>query len=175
MSKDVHEDLLRLACFEEDEMSTYLPEWRKTAEKLRLTEDGIKFAIEKWIPAHLDISLKGIRMSVGGVLRGLIDLTKAEEYKERGYKLVYGIFPSGFQYFYALKLAAPDKVFVSNPDAFLAFALGILFYNNVNQYFARGPPLPRQQVPVCRPQMGDSTLTSYQLDMGPLLRQRAQG
>jgi hypothetical protein len=134
MSKDIQEDLLRLAGFEEEEMSTYLPEWRKTSEKLRLTEDSIKFAVEEWIPAHLDTRLRGVRMSIGGVLRGLIDLMKADEYKERGYKLVYGIFPSGFQYFYALKLAAPDKVFVSNPDAFIAFALGILFYNNMNQY-----------------------------------------
>jgi hypothetical protein len=134
MSRDIQEDLLRLAGFEEDEMSEYLPEWRKASQKLRLTEDSIKFAVEKWIPTHFDVRLEGVRKSIGGTLRGLIDLMKADEYKERGVKLVYGIFPSGFQFFYALKLAAPNKVFVSNPDAFLAFALNMLFYDNLNPY-----------------------------------------
>jgi hypothetical protein len=110
MAKDIQEDFLRLVGFEEDEMSKYLPEWRKTAEKLRLTEEDVRFAVEQGIPTNFDTRLKGVRMSVGGWIRETIDLMKADEYKEEGVKLVYGVFPSGFQYFYALKLAAPDKV-----------------------------------------------------------------
>jgi hypothetical protein len=128
MTRDVQEHLLRLAGFEEDEMAKYLPEWRRASEKLRLTEEDIKYAVDKWIPMHFDLSLKGVRMSIGGCLREAIDLMKADEYKKNGYKLVYGTFPSGFQYFNALKLAAPDKIHISVPEAFIAFMLQMLFH-----------------------------------------------
>jgi len=128
MTRDVHEELLRLAGFEEDEIPEYLPEWRQTSEKIGLTEADVKFAVEEWIPAHFDIRLEGVRKSIGGWLRETIDLMKASEYKVKGYKLLYGVFPSGFQYFYSFKLAAPDRVFVSVPDAFMAFVLNMLFH-----------------------------------------------
>ena len=36
MAKNIYEDFLRLTGFEEDEMSEYLPQWRKASEKLGL-------------------------------------------------------------------------------------------------------------------------------------------
>jgi benzoyl-CoA reductase/2-hydroxyglutaryl-CoA dehydratase subunit BcrC/BadD/HgdB len=133
MAKDIYEDFLRLAGFEEDEMPEYLPEWRKASVKLGLTEDDIKFATEERIPTYLDIKLEGIRKLVGCVIKEVIDLTKASEYKEQGTKIVYGILPAMLHYYYALKLTAPDKVFVSFPDMFLTTALNLLFHK-LNPY-----------------------------------------
>jgi hypothetical protein len=133
MVKDIQEDFLRLVGFEEDEMSKYLPEWRKASEKLRLTEDDIKFGVAEWIPAHFDIRLEGVRKGIGSWVREMIDLMKADEYKKKGVKIVYGVFPSSFQYFYALRSTVPGKVFVSVPDAFMAFFLNMLFHK-VNPY-----------------------------------------
>ena len=58
MARDIHEELLKLAGFEESEIPAYLPEWRKTAEKIGLTEADVKFGVEEWIPTHFDIRLE---------------------------------------------------------------------------------------------------------------------
>jgi benzoyl-CoA reductase/2-hydroxyglutaryl-CoA dehydratase subunit BcrC/BadD/HgdB len=128
MPKDVYEAFLRLAGFEEDEMGKFLPEWRKASAKIHLSEDDIKFATEQWIPAYFDIKLEGIRKSIGSVIKEIIDLTKANEYKTQGIKIVYGIMPASLHYYYALKQTAPDKVYVTFPDASLAFGLNMLFH-----------------------------------------------
>ena len=133
MAKNIYEEFLRLTGFEEDEIPEYLPEWRKASKKLGLTEDDIKFATEKRIPDHFEVELEGVRKVLGCLIKEAIDLTKANEYKERGVKLIYGVFPSGFQYFYSFKLAAPDKTFISVPDAFMSFVLNMLFHK-LNPY-----------------------------------------
>jgi len=128
MSKDIYEDFLRLTGFEEDEMSEYLPQWRKASEKLGLTEDDIKFAVEKQLPTYFAIELEGIRKLLGCFVKETIDLTKASEYKEKGVKIVYGILPAILHFYYALKLTAPDKVFVSFPDIFLTLVMNGFFH-----------------------------------------------
>ena len=100
---DIYEKFLRLVGFEEDEIGDYLPEWRKASEKVKLSEDDIKFATEEWIPANFDIKLKGVRKLLGAQIKELIDLTKANEYKQQGVKIVYGILPAILHYYYALK------------------------------------------------------------------------
>ena len=128
MAKDVYEDFLRLTGFEEDEMSEYLPEWRKASEKLGLTRDDITFATKKQLPTYFAVELEGIRKFLGCFIREIIDLTKASEYKERGIKIVYGILPAIIHFYYALKLTALDKVFVSFPDIFLAVTANGFFH-----------------------------------------------
>jgi len=128
MAKDIYEDFLRLTGFEEDEMSEYLPRWRKASEKLGLTEDDVKFAVEKQLPTYFAIELEGIRKLLGCFVKETIDLTKANEYKERGVKIVYGILPAILHFYYALKLTAPNRVFVSFPDIFLATATNAFFH-----------------------------------------------
>ena len=131
MTKDMYEDFLRLTGFEEDEMPQYLPEWRKASERLGITEDDVKFAIEEWIPAHFEVELDGVRKLLGAFLKELIDVTKLNEYKEKGVKIVYGILPAICNYYYALKITAPDKVYVSFPDVFLQVTLNTLFHKNI--------------------------------------------
>ena len=65
MAKDIYEDFLRLTGFEEDEMSEYLTEWRRASERLGLTEDDVRFATEKQIPAYFAVELEGIRKLLG--------------------------------------------------------------------------------------------------------------
>jgi len=128
MTKDIYEDFLRLTGFEEDEMPEYLPEWRRASEKLGLTEEDIKFATEKHLPAHFAVELEGIRKLLGCFVKETIDLTKVNEYKERGKKVVYGILPAALHFYYALKLTAADKVVVSFPDIFLTLVMNGFFH-----------------------------------------------
>jgi benzoyl-CoA reductase/2-hydroxyglutaryl-CoA dehydratase subunit BcrC/BadD/HgdB len=128
MAKDVYEDFLRLAGFEESEMSQYLPLWRKASAKVGLTEGDIRYATGERIPNYFDLSLEGVRKSIGAYIKELIDLTRGEEYREKGAKIVYGILPAHLHYYYALKLTAPDKVFVSFPDACIGGGLNLLFH-----------------------------------------------
>ncbi|MBN1832434.1 MAG: 2-hydroxyacyl-CoA dehydratase [Deltaproteobacteria bacterium] len=128
MANNVHEDFLRLTGFEEEEMAEYLPEWRKASEKLGLTEEDVRFAVQERLPAHFALELEGIRKLLGCFVKETIDLTKAIEYKRRGTKIVYGILPAILHFYYALKLTAPDKVFVSFPDIFITFVMNSFFH-----------------------------------------------
>ncbi len=128
MVKDIYEDFLRLAGFEEKEMPVYLPEWRKASEKLGLSKNDVQYATEEWIPANFEVKLEGIRKLIGARIREIIDLTRANDYKKQGKKIVYGILPALLDYYYALKLTAPDKVYVSFPDTILVSTLNAFFH-----------------------------------------------
>ena len=128
MAKDIYEDFLRLTGFEEDEISENLEGWRTASQKLGLTEEDMRYATEEHIPAYFAVELEGIRKLLGCFVRETIDLVKAEDYKKDGVKIVYGILPATLHFYYALKLTAPDKVFVSFPDIFLTFVMNGLFH-----------------------------------------------
>ena len=133
MANDTYEEFLRLVGFEEPEIVEFLPEWRRASEKLGLNEADIEFATKEWIPAHFEVKLKGARKLLGCLIKEAVDLTKANEYKKSGVKIVYGIMPAILHYYYALKLTAPDKVYVSFPDLFLTIILNGLFHK-LNPY-----------------------------------------
>ncbi len=128
MAKNVYEDFLRLTGFEEAEMPKYLPEWRKASAKLGLTEEDVRFATEKQLPTYFAVEMEGIRKLLGCFVKETIDLTRAGEYKDKGVKIVYGILPAMLHFYYALKLTAPQKVFVSFPDIFLTLVLNGFFH-----------------------------------------------
>jgi hypothetical protein len=128
MANNAYEDFLRLTGFEEEEMAKYLPEWRKASEKLGLTEEDVRFAVQERLPAHFALELEGIRKLLGCFVKETIDLTKATEYKRRGTKIVYGILPAVLHFYYALKLTAPEKIFVSFPDIFITFVMNSFFH-----------------------------------------------
>lgn len=128
MAKNINEEFLRITGFEENEMSKYLPEWSKACVKLGLTEEDVKFATEERIPTYFEVELEGIRKVLGSLVKEVIDLTKANEYKAKGVKVVYGILPSILHYYYALKITAPDKVYVGFPDVLLTVAANAFFH-----------------------------------------------
>jgi len=133
MGEHVHKRLLELAGFEHDEMHEYLPQWLEASVQLGLHEDDVAFAVEEWIPAHFDVTLRGVRKMIGAYMRETIDLTKANAYKQNGVKIVYGLVPAHSTFWLALKLTAPDKVFVSFPDMFLVSILNP-FFHKLNPY-----------------------------------------
>ncbi|MFH0811912.1 MAG: 2-hydroxyacyl-CoA dehydratase family protein [Pseudomonadota bacterium] len=128
MSTDMYSEFLRITGFEEDEIPGYLPELRNACEKLGLTRDDVTYATEEWIPTQFDIQLESVRKSLGCIVKETVDLTKTPEYKKKGVKIVYGILPAMSVYYYALKLTAPDKVYVGFPDLFLVAFLQGLFH-----------------------------------------------
>jgi benzoyl-CoA reductase/2-hydroxyglutaryl-CoA dehydratase subunit BcrC/BadD/HgdB len=128
MARNVHEDFLRLTGFEEEEMGEYLPQWRQAAERLGLSEDDVRFATEERLPGYFAVELEGIRKLLGCFVKETIDLTKAKDYKKQGVKIVYGILPAQLHFYYALKLTAPEKVFVSFPDIFLTLVMNGFFH-----------------------------------------------
>ena len=128
MPEDIYEEFLRLTGFEEDEISKYLPEWRKASEKLGLTKNDIQFAVQEWIPVHFETRLEGVRKLLGGFIKETIELTKANEFKQRGVNIIYGIMPAMIVYYHALKLTAPDQIYVSFPDMLLTEVMNGLFH-----------------------------------------------
>ena len=128
MGKDIHEDFLKLVGFEGDEIPKFLPEWRLAAEKLGLTEEDVRFATEEWIPQNFLINLRGVRKAIGAKIREVVDLTKTNEYKKKGVKIVYGIIPAILTPYYALKEIGKDQVFVDFPDIILVSALQGFFH-----------------------------------------------
>jgi len=128
MNRELHSDLLRLTGFEEDEIPEFLPGWLVACEKLGLTDEDVRFAKDEWIPSSFKVELGSVRKLLGCFLREAVDLTRIHEYKESGSKIVYGILPAMSVFYYALKLAAPDRVYVGFPDLFLAMILQGLFH-----------------------------------------------
>ena len=119
MKKDIYGEFLTLTGFEEDEIQGFLPDFRTACDRFDITEDDVRFGVEEWIPAQFDIALKGVRKSLGCLVKEAVDLSKTPEYKKKGIKIVYGIMPAISVYYYALKLTAPDKVYVAFPDLFI--------------------------------------------------------
>jgi len=133
MGKDVYEDFLKIVGFEGDDIPKNLPEWRTASEKMGLTEEDVRFATEEWIPQNWDITSRGVRKAIGAFIREAIDLSKANEYKKNGVKIVYGILPAILSNYLAIKESGGDRVFVSFPDLFLVSALNS-FFHKVNPY-----------------------------------------
>ena len=133
MAKNIYEEFLELCAFEPEEIPEILPQWIKAANLFGLTEEDIRFATEEWIPAHWDIQYKGIRKMIGAWIRELIELSKAQEYKEKGAKIIYGIIPAIITSYRAMKYSAGDQVFVTFPDALLVTALNS-FFHKANPY-----------------------------------------
>jgi benzoyl-CoA reductase/2-hydroxyglutaryl-CoA dehydratase subunit BcrC/BadD/HgdB len=132
VTKDVYEEFLRITGFE-DEIPAYLPEWKKASAKLGLTPEDVSYATEERIPEHFDTSLRGVRKALCSTIKETIDLTKASDYKKQGIKIVNGILPAISVFYYALKMTAPDKVYVAFPDIFLTQVLNGLFHK-LNPY-----------------------------------------
>jgi len=133
MGRDINVEFLQLTGFEESEIPEFLPEWRKACEKLNLSDEDVKFSTEEWIPSNFDVKLESVRKLLGCLIREGVDLTKVKGYKEQGTKIVYGILPAQSIFYYALKLQAPDRVYVGFPDLFLTILMQI-FFHKLNPY-----------------------------------------
>jgi len=128
MAKDIYHEFLKITGFEDNQIPEFLPQWRQACEKLRLTDDDVRYAVEEQLPGYFDTELESVRKLLGLFIIETVDLIKAKEYKAQGQKIVYGILPAQSVYYYALKIAAPDKVYVGFPDLFLTVVMQAFFH-----------------------------------------------
>lgn len=136
MSRNVHEELLKIAGFEGDELKQILPEWELTAKRIWLTDEDIAHAVDEYIPQHWDIQYLGVRKMIGAYLRETIETAKTVDYKKQGVRIVYGILPAIATNYTALKQAAGDNVFIGFPDLMLVTVLNG-FFHKAAPYFYR--------------------------------------
>ena len=132
MARDINRELLTLAEIVGEEQEQFLPIWKVTAEKLKLTEDVVTFAVDTYIPQNWDIKYKGVRMMIGAYLREIAEIVDTPNKKANGVKIVYGILPAIANYYYAVKEAGGDNVFIGFPD--------LMMVNTLNSFFHGAAP-----------------------------------
>ena len=128
MSRDVNRELLEMAAFEGEELEKFLPVWLEAVDRVGLKESDITFAVDTYIPQNWDIKYLGIRKMIGAYLRELAEVVSTPKLKEQGVKIVYGILPAITTYYYAVKKAGGDKVFVGFPDLMMVNVLNSFFH-----------------------------------------------
>ena len=126
--RDINREFLELIGFEGEEVDEFMPRWRETAEALRLTDDKIAYAVDTFIPENWDIKYRGVRKLIGAYVREATEVCHTPTYKKEGVKIVYGILPAIANYYYAVKEAGGDKVFISFPDHVLVNILNSFFH-----------------------------------------------
>lgn len=116
----IYEQFLRLLDFTEDEIPAQLPLWENACRLLELTEEDVRFAAEDWIPKYWDLSLHGVRKCIGAYFRELIQMTRLQEYKENGAKILYCNMPCHPACVYANKISGGANIHISHPDFLIA-------------------------------------------------------
>ena len=132
MARDVNRELLELAAFEGEELEAFLPRWLETAERCKLDDEKIAYALDVYLPQNWDLKYLGVRKMLGAYLRELADIVHTPEMKENGVKILYGILPAIANYYYAAKIAGGDKIFIGFPD--------LLMVNTLNSFFHAASP-----------------------------------
>ncbi|MGB9498811.1 MAG: 2-hydroxyacyl-CoA dehydratase [Dissulfuribacterales bacterium] len=99
----------------DQELDEMLVKWKNAAKKLGLTEDDHQYVVTEWIPENFDISLEGVRKTIGVMTAEFADMMMATDRKEKGEKLVYGLIPCHSPFYTALKYTDPS-VNVYCPD-----------------------------------------------------------
>jgi benzoyl-CoA reductase/2-hydroxyglutaryl-CoA dehydratase subunit BcrC/BadD/HgdB len=130
MKKSIYKEFLRIAGFEKEEINEYLPEWIAASKKLGITEEDMYYAVREWLPQHWNLKSEGVRKCIGVYIREVFEITKIDEYKQKGIKIVYGILPAFSVNFQAIKMSGGNKVFVSFPDINILTVLGSFFHKS---------------------------------------------
>jgi hypothetical protein len=120
---EYYNELLKLCGFEDEEIDKEKLRIEKAFQKLKLGPEDMMNA-EVWVRQHHDIELKGVRKILGLWIKELIDLVLC---RDEGKKVVYYGFPTIAGPGMAIKVAAPEQVYCSCPDAVLCHSLGQIF------------------------------------------------
>lgn len=129
LNVDLNRKLLEFAEITGDELEILLPRWMAATEKMKLTDEDIRFALEEYIPKNWDIQYKGVRMMIGCFFREIVDLViGVKEIKAEGKPVVYGIIPCVPLSYYVMKESCPDS-FISFPDFMLVNTINSFFHN----------------------------------------------
>ena len=125
-----YEQFLRMLDFTDEECKELLPQWIHACRLFGLTESDLCFATEQWIPAYWDLSLHGVRRCIGAFIREFITISRLEEFKAKGDKLVYFNMPSHPACAYANKISGGEGIHTASPDFIISSVLNAFFHKN---------------------------------------------
>lgn len=74
MKTSAHEKFLEMLGWEGDELKSFLPDWKRAAKLMGLSDKDVAFAVEQWIPAYWDLSLSGVKKFVAACIRGVVEV-----------------------------------------------------------------------------------------------------
>jgi len=120
MSKNIHEDFLRLLGWEGEELAHFLPEWIYAARFLRLSDKDVENAVEHWLPTYWDLSLLSTRKLIAAYIREVVEFSKVRQFKNAGHKIIYAYPTSSHQCVYANRIAGRGRVHVFHADFLIA-------------------------------------------------------
>lgn len=123
----IHEEFLRALDFTDEEMRVQLPLWENACRLLGLTEGDVSFAAREWIPTYWDMSLRGVKKCIAVYIREIIEITRLEEYKLNGKKILYCNVPAHTACVYANKVAGGDRIHICSPDNIISTVLSAFF------------------------------------------------
>lgn len=126
--RDINREMLELAGFEGEELEAFMPRWLEMRNALKLTDEKVAYAVDYYIPTNWDVKYRGVRKVIGAYIREAAEVCHTPVYKAEGVKIVYGILPAIANYYYAVKEAGGDKVFIAFPDLILVNVLNSFFH-----------------------------------------------
>ncbi len=132
-NKEINSKFLELMGFEGEELDKIMPDWIYSVERIGLSDEDVRYAVEEWIPRTWDIKYKGVRLLLGAWLRELIEVVKTPIYKAEGKKIIYGILPAVLTPYNAFRKAGKGNVHTSFPD--------LLLVKLLNGFFDKADPL----------------------------------
>ena len=129
-SPDYHVEFLRMLGWDGEELERLLPEWRHAAAFLNLSDEDVRYAVETWIPKYWNMKLEGVRKLIAACIWETVEISKAEEYKKQGKKIVYSNTTASHACIYANRLAGKGELHVFYPE----FMVGTV----KNAFFGKG-------------------------------------
>lgn len=120
---EYYNELLRLCGFTDTDIKQERHRIEKSFQKLGLEPEDMQRA-EGWVKQHHDTELMGVRKILGLWIKELVDLVLC---RDEGKKVIYYGFPTIAGPGMAIKVAAPEQVYCSCPDAVLCHSLGQIF------------------------------------------------
>ncbi len=118
---------LELLGWKGQELERFLPQWEQAAKYLDVSESDIAYAADEWLPKYWDISLLSVKKMIAVFVREAVELTKMEQYKAQGHKILCAHNMASFACLYANKLAGKGKLHVICPDYVVSTILQAFF------------------------------------------------
>lgn len=138
MKTGAHEKFLEMLGWEGEELNRFLPDWKKAAAIMGLSDADVAFAVEQWIPAYWDLSLNGVKKFIAACIRGVVEIARGGEYLARGDKLIYMNMPAAPVSGYANVVASGGRVHVFYPAYLMINVLTAFFNKYVNKVEEKG-------------------------------------
>ena len=138
MKTGAHEKFLEMLGWEGEELNRFLPDWKKAAAIMGLSDADVAFAVEQWIPAYWDLSLNGVKKFIAACIRGVVEIARGGDYLARGDKLIYMNMPAAPVSGYANVVASGGRVHVFYPAYLMINVLTAFFNKYVNKVEEKG-------------------------------------